>query len=167
MHPFKSLVSALILVPASLSIAGCGGGGTTSTPDMSVDDKGLGAQYMKQRACAGCHDPGDQSFAGQEKPLYGTMAYGANLTPDPDTGIAGWTDDDIANALRKGVDDEGAQLCPTMPRYADMSDAEVRAIIAYLRSLKAVKHAISESTCPPIKPAPGDGGAPADLASRG
>ncbi len=165
MRTFPSYFSGLIL---SASLLGCGGGGGTTTADMTVaDDKTLGAQYVKQRACAGCHDPGDNSLSGQDKPQSGTMAYGANLTPDKATGIGDWTDDDIKNALKKGVDDEGAKLCPTMPAYPDMSDAEVRAITAYLRSLKAVNHAVPESTCPPIKPASTDGGAPVDMATKG
>ncbi|HZS41366.1 MAG TPA: lamin tail domain-containing protein, partial [Polyangia bacterium] len=100
----------------------------------------------------------------------GTAAYPANLTPDGETGIGDWSDDEIVRALRAGVDDQGAPLCPPMPRFASMTDSEASAIVAYLRSLVPVANAVPPSSCPPLKgddsEADGsDGGAAIDLAS--
>ncbi len=81
----------------------------------------------------------------------GTMAFGPNLTPDPDTGLDGWSAAAIAAAIRTGVDVDHQQLCATMPRFADMKDDEAAAIAAYLRFLTAAHHAIPDSLCPPLK----------------
>jgi Cytochrome c len=123
-----------------------------------------GAAYVAQRGCPTCHDPNDGSHAGgtltgRTQPLGGTTAFPANLTPDRATGLGRWADLQIVRAIRYGVDDEGAELCPSMPRFSGMGDVEVRAIVAYLRSLPAVSREVPESMCPPVKPPP-----PPDLA---
>ncbi len=53
----------------------------------------------------------------------------------------------IVRAIRDGVDETGAPLCPTMPRFADLSGDEMDAIVAYLRALDPVHHRIPESEC--------------------
>jgi hypothetical protein len=135
----------------------------------------VGRRYIDARGCPNCHqsdNPADGTLSGQSMPRPGTLAYGANLTPDPDTGIGTWSDDDLKRAMRSGLDDTGAPLCPPMPHfdgtggdYRPMTDPEATAIIAYLRSLPAIKRAIPDSYCPPIKsPALDLAMAPADLA---
>ncbi len=119
-----------------------------------------GYNDVLMRGCAGCHQPADPTvgtLSGQDVVVSGTTAYGSNLTPDPDTGMDAWTAAQIANALRKGVDVTGAQLCPTMPMYPTMADTEANDIAAYLQNLTAVHHLVSGSMCPPIKPPPATG----------
>jgi hypothetical protein len=113
-----------------------------------------GWQSVLSRDCPSCHQPPDASdgiLSGQTSPRPGTTAYAPNLTPDPDTGLDGWSATAIANAMRKGVDIDGIELCPTMPRFSDMKDDEAAAIASYLQFLTAVHHPIPESVCPPIK----------------
>ena len=120
-----------------------------------------GEAVAKKSSCSICHDPekaADGSLSGQLTPRPGTMAYAANLTPDKDTGLADWSDDAIIKAVREGTDDEDEELCTAMPRFSSMTDADAHDLVAYLRSLKAVNRAIPESSCPPIKPKPVDGG---------
>ena len=64
-----------------------------------------------------------------------------NITPDVETGIGGWTDAEIARAIREGVSKDGEALFPIMPwfMYTGMSDEDVAAVIAYLRAQPAVK----------------------------
>jgi mono/diheme cytochrome c family protein len=64
-----------------------------------------------------------------------------NLTSDAETGLGKWSDDRIARAIRDGVDDEGNLLFPAMPfiSYQHMSDRDVRAIVAYLRTVPKTK----------------------------
>jgi len=64
-----------------------------------------------------------------------------NITPDVETGIGGWTDGEIARAIREGVSRDGEALFPIMPwfMYTGMSDEDVGAVIAYLRSQPPVK----------------------------
>jgi hypothetical protein len=117
----------------------------------------VGAAFAKQRQCASCHQASatDMPMAGQTSPVAGTMAYGSNLTPDVDTGIGGWADVEVVRAMRAGVDAHQQPLCPSMPLYADMTDVEAYAIVAYLRSLPPVARQVPASMCPPLKPQPG------------
>jgi mono/diheme cytochrome c family protein len=108
-------------------------------------------------ACVGCHSeiqetvPGEPPVDGRlgvgrdfgEIPNYPVHIRAANLTPDGDTGLGGWTDGEIARAMREGVSKDGRNLFPQMPytTYREtLSDGEVLDIIAYLRTLKPVKN---------------------------
>jgi mono/diheme cytochrome c family protein len=77
------------------------------------------------------------------------MAFPANLTPDKDTGLGDWDAATIKTAILMGKDDEGQQLCSVMPLFnkANMTDVEATDIVAYLKSLPAVKKVIPESKC--------------------
>lgn len=69
--------------------------------------------------------------------------YAANLTPDPETGLGGWSDGEIIRALQEGVDREGRVLT-LMPFqwYRGMSDADLLAIVAYIKSLPPVRNPV-------------------------
>jgi mono/diheme cytochrome c family protein len=60
-----------------------------------------------------------------------------NLTPH-ESGLQGWTDAEIARAIRTGVRRDGSPLKPPMgfDFYKNIADAEMAALVAYLRSLK-------------------------------
>ncbi len=107
-------------------------------------------------ACSNCHATRNPDFSiaeGMEfaggfhivDPAFDV--YAANITPDPETGIGNWTDDEIIKAIREGVDPEGSIIFPPMPSptYNNMSDDDVKAIVAYLRTLTPVKHEVAES----------------------
>ena len=124
-------------------------------------------------ACGNCHNTRaeDMSFVpGKEfaggfhlvDPV-GIDAYSANITPDPDTGIGTWTDEEIITAIREGKTTEGKIIFPPMPvpTYNNMSDDDVKAIVAYLRTVKPVHNEVPESkynipqqAMPPAKGAP-------------
>jgi mono/diheme cytochrome c family protein len=153
--------STIRVALASISLlAGCGMNRFPAADSGTLPLAEQGRLHVAQRKCGACHtesgDPDAGTLAGRLTPYPDpnypdAVVYPANLTPDPDTGIESWSDDDLGRALRTGVDDEGAELCPTMPRQADMTDDEVKAIIAYLRSLPPVHREVPESTCPPLK----------------
>src|SRR5579862_9183143 len=85
-----------------------------------------GQAFIEKRQCGDCHDPAaDGTFAGSSTPVPSTMAYAANLTPDPDTGIGSWTDDQIQAAIRQSLDQDGSLLCTAMPQFPTMTDGEV------------------------------------------
>ena len=67
-----------------------------------------------------------------------------NITPDPETGIGTWTDDEIARAIREGVRKDGTALFPVMPYtdFAKLDDADVEAIVVYLRTLTPVRNQV-------------------------
>ena len=66
-----------------------------------------------------------------------------NITPDVETGIGGWKDDEILRVLRDGVARDGHFLVPLMPfdAYRHLSDEDARAVVAYLRTVPAYKQA--------------------------
>jgi mono/diheme cytochrome c family protein len=64
-----------------------------------------------------------------------------NITPDVQTGIGGWSDDEIMRAVRDGIAKDGHLMMPMMPfaSYQHMSDRDAEAVVAYLRSVPPVK----------------------------
>jgi len=122
-------------------------------PPVDVDSAaGQGYLAVRTRGCAACHqspDPTDGVLSGQTTPVPGTLAYGSNLTPDPDTGMDFWDAGTIANSVLSAIDDQGRPLCSAMPAYveAGMGTGEAFAIAAYLQSLPPVWHSIPASQC--------------------
>jgi len=81
------------------------------------------------------------------------VSYSANLTPD-ETGIGNWTEEQFFTALRKGKSKglEGSRmLLPPMPweMFQHMTDDEIKAVFAYLKSIKPVSNLVP----PPVPPA--------------
>jgi len=108
-------------------------------------------------ACGNCHTPKgpdfkpliDQELGGGfviEAPVFRAVA--SNITPDKETGIGGWTDDQIVEAIRNGTRPDGTTIGPPMPIafYRDMSDGDVKAIVAYLRAVKPVQNKVERSS---------------------
>ena len=69
---------------------------------------------------------------------------GNNLTPDADTGLGKWTEDQIVTAIRKGKRPDGSDLSPVMPwpAFAHLTDEDAGAIAAFLKSLPPVSNKI-------------------------
>jgi mono/diheme cytochrome c family protein len=98
-----------------------------------------------------CHSEGSAPFAGyveevNEGPISAVFAV-PNLTPDDETGLGAWSDAEIARAIREGIDKDGTGLV-IMPAsgFHRMSDADIAAVVGYLRSLEPVHNEI-----PPIQ----------------
>jgi mono/diheme cytochrome c family protein len=70
-----------------------------------------------------------------------------NITPDPETGIGNWTDEQIVASIREGRRPDGSIIGPPMPigLYRDMADRDVEAIVAYLRQVPAVRNEVPPS----------------------
>jgi mono/diheme cytochrome c family protein len=66
-----------------------------------------------------------------------------NITPDVETGIGSWKDDEILRVLRDGVAKDGHFLVPLMPfgAYQHLADDDARAVVAYLRSVPPYRQA--------------------------
>lgn len=82
-------------------------------------------------------------------------SFAANLTPDP-TGIAGWTPDQFIQAMRTGRHlGVGRAILPPMPwqNVGALTDDDLRAVFAYLQSLKPVSNTVPAPT-PPAPPGP-------------
>ncbi len=104
--------------------------------------------------CGICHSPRDAT----NRPIPDTLSggtvgrqqkgagvfWGPNLTNDKETGLGAWSDQDIIQAFRRGARPDGRELSPVMPTeaYVLLTDADAKAIVAYLRSLKPVKNKV-------------------------
>jgi mono/diheme cytochrome c family protein len=109
-----------------------------------------GAYLAKAADCMACHttERGKPYAGGLGFKLpFGTL-YSTNITPDKDTGIGSYSDQDFLNAVHRGVRRDGARLYPAMPfvSYTYMTDADALAIKAYLFSLPPVRAAAPENT---------------------
>jgi hypothetical protein len=79
-------------------------------------------------------------------------SFTANLTPDPETGIGTWTEDQFVQAIRTGRHQGmGRPILPPMPigAISNMTDGDLRAVFAYLKSLKPIRNRVPD----PIPPA--------------
>ena len=78
---------------------------------------------------------------------FGTV-YSANLTADKETGLGNWSDQQIIDAMTKGISRDGSRILPVMPyeKYSGMAEGDLKALVAYLRTLKPVSKAT-----PPLK----------------
>ena len=79
------------------------------------------------------------------------VSFAANLTPDKATGLGGWTAEQFIKTMRTGKHlGVGRPILPPMPWYglAGLSDADLKAIFAYLRTLKPIQNPVP-SPIPP------------------
>jgi hypothetical protein len=69
--------------------------------------------------------------------IYDWAAVSANITPHPEAGLGRWTDAEIKRAITEGISRDGRELLPFMPYdlYKKMTDSDLDAVIAYLRSI--------------------------------
>jgi mono/diheme cytochrome c family protein len=109
-----------------------------------------GAYLARAADCMVCHTAqGGKEYAGGLgfKLPFGTL-YSTNITPDKETGIGNYTDQDFLNAVHRGIRRDSARLYPAMPfpSYTYMTDADALAIKAYLFSLPPVRAAAPENT---------------------
>jgi mono/diheme cytochrome c family protein len=149
-------LSALVVLLATAACGSSSSGNNNNANGPSEKDQATvdqGAQSVKTRQCISCHTPNmagaTQMIPYPQDPR--VELYPPNLTPDMATGVGKWTDDQLANAIRTGVDYDGLELCPEMKHFSTMNDYEVYSIVKYLRSIPAVNQKILRSVCPPLK----------------
>ncbi len=135
---------------------------SVGNPDIATDADSIarGAYAYNAAGCGSCHDP-EKSGAptgGYEIPqdleIAGLAFEGTfhvpNITPDPDTGIGGWTGRDFLLAVKHGRSPGGGFYWPAFPfrSYKDMTDEDVLDIAAYLMSLEPVVYENVEHDLP-------------------
>lgn len=104
-----------------------------------------GEYLAKMGDCIACHTDlksGTPSYAGG-LPLatpFGTF-YSPNITPDKETGIGNWTEEDFIRALKQGRDPKGRNYFPVFPYiyFSKTTDEDARALYAYFMSIPPVK----------------------------
>ncbi len=143
--------AAQLLIPLALAAAAC-----TATAQDRKALVGRGRYLVNGiAACGNCHTqkgpqgplPGMDLAGGQAFPEKHFTAFASNITPDPETGIGRWTEAQVIRALREGKRPDDSVIGPPMPiaLYRGISDSDARAIVAYLRSVPAVKHIAPKS----------------------
>jgi mono/diheme cytochrome c family protein len=74
--------------------------------------------------------------------MNGRIVKTANITPDPETGIGKWSEDEFVRLLRFGVRPDLSVILYPMVPFPELSDGDARAIYAYLRTVPAIKNAV-------------------------
>ncbi|CAO3356218.1 c-type cytochrome [Azospirillum melinis] len=121
--------------------------------------------------CGNCHTTLDDKnvpvpgmeLAGRDRKLpEGTYFNNPNLTPDPETGIGRWTDEQIMDVIRYGRRPNGELITSRMPIevFRRISDNDLKAIVAYLRSIPPVKHLVHRTNSRLDTPPPAGGYGP-------
>lgn len=125
-------------------LAGFGG----TLPAIAAGDLKHGEYVARLGGCHSCHtDP-----AKKDAPLAGGLALATpfgtfhvpNITPDPDTGIGRWSDDDFLRAMTEGVAPDGSPYYPAFPytSYTRMQRQDLLDLKAYLDTVKPVRNAV-------------------------
>jgi mono/diheme cytochrome c family protein len=145
----------VLLGIASLAAALAVSGSLTAlgAPDRKAVERGK--YLVTLGGCTDCHTPGyffgkpetarflGGSEVGFEIPGLGIF-HGPNLTPDDESGLGTWSEQDIVTALQTGKRPDGRELAPIMPwrALANLTPADAKAIAAYLKSLPPVKNKV-------------------------
>jgi mono/diheme cytochrome c family protein len=131
-----SILAALVLCTAF------GFGAAQAEP--SAETIARGKAMMDAADCGSCHtnDP-SKPFAGGKRigtPFGGI--YSANLTPDRDTGLGAWSDEDFVRAFRYGIAPDGSRYYPAFPypHFTKLIRPDILAIRAYLDTLAPVRN---------------------------
>jgi len=132
------LLVALLLALAALA-------STASAQVPSAADIARGKYVFGATGGCGCHTvPKHPANAGGRRydGPFGTV-YSTNITPDRETGIGSWTDEQIITAIRLGRRPNGERLIPVHPytTFNGMIADDLQALVAYLRTVPAVKQA--------------------------
>jgi mono/diheme cytochrome c family protein len=115
--------------------------GDPGSPDPVV----RGAYLARIGNCVACHteeESGEEGFLAGGKAIespFGTF-YGTNITPHPEHGIGGWSEDDLSRALREGQGPDGTHLYPSFPypAFTGMTDEDVSDLHAFLQAVPPV-----------------------------
>ncbi len=118
--------------------------------DMSSDQIAEGARIARTM-CVNCHLSPDGKLGGallDDIPEFGVI-HSANITQDPEYGINAYTPAQLAYLFRTGMKRNGEYAPPYMPKFPNLSDKDISAIIAFLKSDDPL---VQPSHQPTIKP---------------
>jgi mono/diheme cytochrome c family protein len=146
-------LSAALSVSAAI-VCGIAYSSLARAPDQQAFEKIERGRYLVTAGdCAACHTrpDGGAPFAGGrpiETPFGNVVS--ANITPDRQTGIGGWSDDDFDKAVRQGIRRDGSRLYPAMPytSYTKMTRDDVDAMHAYLSTVAPVHNEVQSDALP-------------------
>jgi len=129
-----------------------------SVPEPDTTDKVKWGEYvcLYRVECYTCHSSDfttdDFIYPEKSKGFFGggnkfampdgTTMHSLNITMDDETGIGKWTEDQFVKAVKTGIVPSGPALRPPMKPFVYLSDGEVRAIYAYLKTIPKIKNKV-------------------------
>jgi mono/diheme cytochrome c family protein len=166
MRKFLTLVTILSGITAAVYFMSCNNNGSepqANSKEDSVKKVIARGEYLALHVapCLDCHSKrdytkfsgpivpgtegmGGEVFDGKMFPGFPGTVYAKNITPDIETGIGMWTDDEIMRAMTQGINKNGDTLFPVMPyvHFNHMAKEDLLSIIAYIKTLKPIKNKI-------------------------
>lgn len=132
------LIGALLATFFVVNVMATEAPGASSLEEQQI----LGAYLTRAGNCMGCHTAkGGEPFAGgrQLSTSFGVFVT-PNITPDNETGLGQWTEDDFWQAIHQGKSRDGRLLYPAFPytEYTKVTRQDANAIFAYFQSLPPV-----------------------------
>jgi mono/diheme cytochrome c family protein len=157
----KHGIAGLVLIAASLTFSCRRAPRVIEREVMAQHEKvKRGAYLATVGGCNDCHTPGGlygapdatRRLSGSDlgwRGPWGT-SYAPNLSPDVETGLGSWSEQEIVRAIQKGVSRDGHVVRPPMPwpSFAHYTDEDALAIAAYLKSLPPVSHRVPPALPP-------------------
>ena len=135
---------------------------TFTTPGCMTEQTGNGGRVARGKylangiaRCFWCHSPLDNGDPAV--PIPSTLGSGdvldekapliaPNITPDPETGLGRWSDQEVIRAIREGLGRRGQQLSEhPANHYSVMTDEDATSIVSYLRSLRPIRRVFASS----------------------
>jgi len=106
-------------------------------------DPGNGEMLFHAGSCAACHEA-DLSGGLELKSDFGTFRV-PNISPDAETGIGGWSEEQFLDAMLNGVSPDGQHYYPSFPytSYTRMRVQDVVDLKSYIDGLSPVRHEVS------------------------
>jgi hypothetical protein len=113
------------------------------------DPVARGEQLVTIANCSSCHTPMGEDGPNMDLFLAGGPLpddeISANITPDEETGIGAWSEEEIANLLRTGMHPDGSSVGGSMGqqierRFSRLTEEDALAIAAYLKSIPPISH---------------------------
>ena len=117
--------------------------GPDGESDMNLYLSGVPAKYAGTKV-------GRSQVAGFPGPR-GARVYAKNLTPDPETGLGGWSEEQFVRTFKHGVRPDGSKYSISPMEwdiYANMKEEDVRAMYRYLRTIKAIPNKVPANIPP-------------------
>lgn len=154
---------SLVALAAGVGASGCSQSPTAQQAE-AVDTLALGEKITYTSGCQDCHTPGtlygapdfSRQLTGSELGWKGPwgVSYPRNLTPDMETGLGTWTEEQIAIAIRTGMRPDGTLLLPPMPwpMYSHLTEFEALAVAKFLKSLPPTSHRVPDVVLPGAEP---------------
>ena len=136
-HCTMRTIVAIVLLCTAFSLGAVGA-------EPSAETIERGKQLATAADCAGCHtaDPSKPFAGGKRLAIPFGAVYSPNLTPDRETGIGAWSDEDFRRAFREGVAPDGSHYYPAFPYayFTKLTRDDLLAIRAYLATLAPVRN---------------------------